>query len=146
MVLTYEEREFFVSLLSSNKQTLEKGYYVYHHKGNLYFEHRILMELILGRKLRDGEIVHHKDHDKSNNHPHNLEIMKSYDHLSLHHAGSKKPSKNRNNLPHKLNEDKIKEIKELSKVILKKNGKPHFSKIAEKIGVSDFTVARHLKE
>jgi len=103
------------------------------------------MELILGRRLNQDEVVHHKDHNKLNNNIDNLEVMKKKDHNSLHHAGLKKPTTNQNP-PHKLNEDKIKEIKKLSKTILKKNGKPHYSKIAEKVGVSDFTVARHLKE
>ncbi len=48
-------------------------------------QHRVVMERVLGRKLRRGEIVHHKDHNKKNNHPSNLEVLKSQsEHMSLH--------------------------------------------------------------
>lgn len=141
--VSFDERKFLISLLSKHKE-IKNGYYYYTHKGKHYKEHRILMELILGRKLRMDEVVHHKDHNKLNNRINNLEVMKLSDHNSLHHAGLKKPTTNQNP-PHKLSEDKIKKIKELSKTILKKNGKPHFSKIAKELEISDFTVARHLK-
>lgn len=61
-------------------------------------QHRIVMEKILGRKLRKGEIVHHKDGDKKNNRPSNLELCKKQaDHASLHLRGAK-----RNRLGHLL--------------------------------------------
>jgi hypothetical protein len=45
-------------------------------------EHRLVMELKLGRYLLPGEVVHHKDNDKENNHPDNLEVFSSNaDHL-----------------------------------------------------------------
>lgn len=37
-------------------------------------EHRQVMETILGRKLKKGETVHHKDGNKLNNNPNNLEL------------------------------------------------------------------------
>lgn len=48
-------------------------------------EHRVVMERKLGRPLRDDEIVHHVDEDKSNNDPENLEVMSQSDH-ARHHA------------------------------------------------------------
>lgn len=40
-------------------------------------EHRVLMERMLGRSLMPGEVVHHKDGNKLNNDPSNLELLPS---------------------------------------------------------------------
>lgn len=47
-------------------------------------EHRLVMENILGRRLTSDEIVHHKDHDKKNNHPDNLQLMTRSEHIAEH--------------------------------------------------------------
>ena len=46
--------------------------------------HRVVMEQVLGRKLRKGEIVHHIDGDKWNNSPENLQVMTQSEHIKLH--------------------------------------------------------------
>lgn len=44
-----------------------------------------MAEKKLGRKLKPGEIVHHKDGDKQNYSPENLEILESQSvHIKLH--------------------------------------------------------------
>ena len=53
-------------------------------------EHRVIGEMIAGRKLRSDEHVHHKDENKHNNSPENLEVMSRLEHLQLH--ASKKKS------------------------------------------------------
>lgn len=47
--------------------------------------HRVTMEAKLGRKLRPGEVVHHKDENKLNYREDNLEMLASQgEHAKLH--------------------------------------------------------------
>lgn len=52
--------------------------------GRERYTHRAIVESILGRSLDRKEIVHHKDGDRTNNHPDNLEIMSQSAHAALH--------------------------------------------------------------
>lgn len=47
------------------------------HKGKVY-EHILVMEQSLGRRLRKGEVVHHINRDKLDNHIDNLMLFKSH--------------------------------------------------------------------
>jgi hypothetical protein len=49
-------------------------------------EHRAVAEAMLGRRLRSDEHVHHKDENKQNNLPGNLEVLPAREHLALHAA------------------------------------------------------------
>lgn len=53
-------------------------------KENGRHQHRVVMERVLGRPLEKGEIVHHKDGNKKNNNPDNLEVMTQSEHARLH--------------------------------------------------------------
>ena len=54
-------------------------------KENGVNQHRVVMERIIGRKLRKGEIVHHKDGNKKNNKPSNLQLLKNQaEHCRVH--------------------------------------------------------------
>lgn len=46
--------------------------------------HRVLAEQKIGRKLVNGEIVHHVDRNKLNNNLDNLEVMTRSEHMRLH--------------------------------------------------------------
>lgn len=48
-------------------------------------EHRLVMEQKIGRYLEPGEVVHHIDEDRLNNHPDNLMLFASHaDHMRHH--------------------------------------------------------------
>ncbi len=53
-------------------------------------EHRIRAEQILGRKLMQGEVVHHIDGNKRNNAPNNLKVFKNQQqHAKFHKLENK---------------------------------------------------------
>jgi hypothetical protein len=54
----------------------EDGFFRF--KGSHILVHRWAAEQKLGRKLRDGEIVHHRDRNKLNNLPDNLYITNEH--------------------------------------------------------------------
>lgn len=49
------------------------------------YEHRLVAERMLGRRLREKEEVHHKDKNKENNHESNLEIHETRAHHRVEH-------------------------------------------------------------
>jgi hypothetical protein len=49
------------------------------------YEHRVVAERKLGRRLLPGEIVHHIDRNKQNNADDNIEVMPSTAHHHLQH-------------------------------------------------------------
>jgi hypothetical protein len=48
------------------------------------YEHRLVMERILGRPLARNEVVHHIDGNKQNNLPENLRVLTPSEHTLLH--------------------------------------------------------------
>lgn len=56
------------------------------YKGGYVNEHRIVMELHLGRRLVKGEVIHHIDGNKLNNDISNLVLTSPSGHRSLHHS------------------------------------------------------------
>lgn len=64
---------------SGYKQVLVKN-----HSRPHKLEHRLVVERAIGRELLPDEHIHHKDHDKLNNHIDNLVITNSSDHRRIH--------------------------------------------------------------
>lgn len=52
-----------------------------------YSNHREKIERLIGRKLQPGEIIHHKDHNPSNNDLANLIIVDKIEHTIIHTKG-----------------------------------------------------------
>lgn len=65
-----------------------QGYKLVTVNGRQVLEHRYLMELRLGRRLKPSEVVHHRDGDKLNNADENLELTtrRAHPHLYPSHA------------------------------------------------------------
>lgn len=59
-------------------------------KNGYVYEHRLVAEEIIGRQLNINEIVHHRDGNKQNNSPSNLEVMSASEHTRLGHNILKK--------------------------------------------------------
>lgn len=102
-------------------------------------EHVAIMEGIVGRKLMKGEIVHHIDHDKTNNDPDNLMIMTNGEHTTLHSTGRFVSECTRIAIS-KANEKYTKEqVSELRSLI---NSGATQKQAAFKIGMSQMTASR----
>lgn len=71
-------------LINENGYVIVKVKNVKRMKSGYSYEHRVVAEAKLGRPLMKGEIVHHIDGNKLNNHPDNLLIMNQGDHIRLH--------------------------------------------------------------
>lgn len=74
---------------------IDNGYvriYMPEHKSSdsngLIYEHQVVAEQKIGRPLKDEEVVHHVDKNRSNNDPNNLLIFASNsDHAAFHQNG-----------------------------------------------------------
>ena len=47
-------------------------------------EHHLVMEAITGRKIKKGEVVHHRNRDRADNRPSNLAVMTRAEHMDEH--------------------------------------------------------------
>jgi HNH endonuclease len=81
-----------MEILTLNAQTTyidRNGYRRYTHNSKLV--HREVAEKMLGRRLRPGEVVHHKDRDKLNNDPSNLWVFPSQkEHDRIHRRDARR--------------------------------------------------------
>jgi hypothetical protein len=74
-----------------SKRKHDSGYGIYWvvkvaHSKRWQYEHRVIMERLLGRKLKTKEHVHHRNHDTLDNSEENLTILTSADHARQHHV------------------------------------------------------------
>lgn len=64
----------YARLAEGERRLNEQGYVTVRKGGQLVAEHRVIMERTLGRPLRKGESVHHRNGIRHDNRPENLEL------------------------------------------------------------------------
>lgn len=79
----YCSRKCYGHTLALDSANQSKYTFTYKNGKNM-LKHRWLMEQKLGRKLLRKEVVHHKNHDRSDNRLENLELMSATKHAKLH--------------------------------------------------------------
>lgn len=65
-------------------------------------EHRIMMEMKIGRFLEPHEVVHHLNEKKHDNRLSNLELMSHTDHTVMHHTGAKRSKETKDLIAKKM--------------------------------------------
>ena len=70
---------------ANGDKRIENGYVQVRMKNRWVYEHRYVAEKKLKRKLRKGEIIHHRNRDRLDNRPGNLQLVRSQaEHMRLH--------------------------------------------------------------
>ena len=105
----------------------DKGYvqvympnHPHHHSGYVY-EHRLVVEMALGRYLERCETVHHIDYDKTHNSLKNLFLCTPEEHIAIHSRGIKRSQEQNKKIRKTLRGNEIERKKEM-KNIDRRNG------------------------
>lgn len=87
---------FDLNRLKDMKRIESNGYYEYyipeHHLASgagIVYEHQLVAEAMLGRELKDEEVIHHKDRNRKNNAFDNLIVFKTVGDHTAYHNGAK---------------------------------------------------------
>jgi len=125
----------------------------------IVYLHRLIMENLLDRYLSEDEIVHHKDENRSNNNPLNLELTTQSEHTRQHNTYLEikicqvckkefKPDKNkRKYCSHECDQVGRKKIQWPSIEYLKEQLKIKSAvQLGKELGVSDVAIKKHIKK
>ena len=74
-------------LWKGGKKISKNGYMQIRIRGKVYYEHRIVMEKFLGRKLKNNETVHHINSNKLDNKIENLRLISNQSMHMKNHTG-----------------------------------------------------------
>jgi len=109
------------------------------HKSGYIKRANLVAEKTLGRYLLPGEIVHHKDQNKENDSPENLEVVQNGKHTLIHHPKTRiiiyKPD-------HPCNR---RYVWPKDEALLEMHARMSLRVLAKKIGCSHKTVDRRIK-
>lgn len=129
------------------KHTTRKGYIKVHqpthpHASNGYvYEHRLVMESMIGRYLEWDEVVHHKNGQRNDNRPENLELYSNNaEHVEAEHSWSREKQSLLQGLRTKKKGKIPKE--ELQRLYVSKSA----AQIAAEYGANEATIRRWLKD
>lgn len=120
-------------------------------KGNRIFqdEHRYVMEKHLKRKLKDNEVVHHINGDKSDNRIENLQVMTLSEHSSLHQkirpVKEETRKKISGSLKHRPSCNRNKTKKDIENIVLKYNELKSYRKVDRFFGFSNGTTGNIIR-
>lgn len=101
-------------------------------------EHRLVVDGLLGRRLRSDEVVHHINGDVTDNRPENLEITNRSEHARMHQRGKAFGGYGEGHVNAKLTESQVRDIHALIGLGMT------LEKIAGMFGVSRRCI-RHIK-
>ena len=119
--------------INSNGYVLEKT------KSGWVQQHRVVIQLAIGRELYSHELVHHIDGNKTNNVIENLRIESWGDHTKHHHLGLKRSNETKRKISEKSCKYSIEQAKKVREIVASGISQ---SKASEIVGVTKMVASR----